>query len=669
MQPVLDIPAGADLQSVIERALAINPFIDNRVNGPAANDADVSDIHQAAFTRLTQLADEGLATRRGIGALVWGEAGIGKSHLLSRVSRWATEHANFVYLHNLQAAPEHLPRSLLRAVVGSLTQGRVSSFAGTPLYSLVGGGLLEAVGKRSGHISWDHLRRIWNGWVDALVGGEHAGLAAVNRSIYDVLFRFFYSAFRASHPSPFSRRREDGSVARYAVHWLSGQALDPKEGRELELRPAIARDEPIALADAQQVKEVLVALTSLAAAARRPFVLAFDQVDNLDTDQASALARFLEALIDAAPNLLVVTAGVRASLIRWLQSGVIQNSSWDRLGQFEIELQRINGTEAGALIRARLDAFFKPFAGSEELQHHRAQDAFFPLGRSWYQSQFQDKTDLRARDAINLAREAWRVEQVRLRSAGAEAWRNGIAAATRESSHPNDDLAGAVDQMLDERIAQLCPEQAAPPNATSDDMGELLRKVLIQCRKAHPCYGLVEVERAPLSRRQSRLYDLALLIREQPAMPSVRVGVLALSSKSATQLAGQLRRLTRELPAVDRLVLFTNEWTGLPLAKRGKEYLAMLQRHFGDRFLQLELTANEYRRLDALRTLAQQAQSGDLEVETASGNVQPLTEEQVIASNHRKDRYRSVHVLRKLLGIAAHGPIGSLQNAPPAVVV
>jgi hypothetical protein len=321
------------------------------------------------------------------------------------------------------------------------------------------------------------------------------------------------------------------------------------------------------------------------------------------------------------------------------------------------------------LIRARLDAFFKPFVGSEELQHRRAHDEYFPLGRSWYQSQLQGKSDLRARDAINLAREAWRTQQDRLRSTGADAWRNGSTATVPNLASPNEDLADAVDQMLDERIAQLCPEQAPPPNANSDDLAELLRKVLIQCRKADPCYGLVEVERAPLSRRQSRLYDLALLVREHPETPSVRVGLLALSSKSATQLAGQLRRLTRELPAVDRLVLFTNEWTGLRLARKGKEYLAMLQRHFGDRFMQLEITANEYRRLDALRTLAQQAQAGDLEVETASGKVLPVTEEQVIASNHRKDRYRGVHVLRKLLGMAAHGPIGPLQNATPAAVV
>ena len=141
------------------------------------------------------------------------------------------------------------------------------------------------------------------------------------------------------------------------------------------------------LEDAQQIKQVLVALSRLAASNGQPFILAFDQVDNLDNEQFAALSRFLEsAAPDIAPNLLVVTAGVRASLERWRELGVVQHSAWDRLGQFEIALQRLNLDQARQLLHVRLDNFLAPFTGLEAVQQRRHEDALFPLGNGWFQA-------------------------------------------------------------------------------------------------------------------------------------------------------------------------------------------------------------------------------------------------------------------------------------------
>ena len=102
------------LDDCFKQLLSLNPFLDNRINHPSATDVDVADIHQTAFNQLTTLAREALTAQRGVGAILWGEAGVGKSHLLSRLGRWAGAEgrAYFVYLHNLQAAPERLPQAL-----------------------------------------------------------------------------------------------------------------------------------------------------------------------------------------------------------------------------------------------------------------------------------------------------------------------------------------------------------------------------------------------------------------------------------------------------------------------------------------------------------------------------------------------------------------------------
>src|SRR5438876_10430393 len=88
-----------------------NPFTDNRITGSADDLADVESLHQAAFERLTGLAWESLNTRRGLGAVLWGQAGIGKSHLLARLARRARrDHRAWpIYLPNPPARPDDLP--------------------------------------------------------------------------------------------------------------------------------------------------------------------------------------------------------------------------------------------------------------------------------------------------------------------------------------------------------------------------------------------------------------------------------------------------------------------------------------------------------------------------------------------------------------------------------
>src|SRR5262249_48237832 len=129
MTPTAEPPA--DLCAYV---LSANPFADNRVNGPGPDDVDADDVHRAAFQRLTGLSSEAGGSRRGRGVVLWGEAGVGKSHLLGRLGRWAEAQGNstFLYLHNLQASPDGLPRSLLKAVVSILTRGQAAHFRETP---------------------------------------------------------------------------------------------------------------------------------------------------------------------------------------------------------------------------------------------------------------------------------------------------------------------------------------------------------------------------------------------------------------------------------------------------------------------------------------------------------------------------------------------------------
>src|SRR5881227_2663094 len=137
-----------------------NPFTDNRITGSADDDTDVEALNQSAFERLTGLTWESLNTRRGLGVILWGQAGIGKSHLLARLARWARrdDRACLIYLHNLQASPDNLPRAVLRAVVDALTWREDRSFHATALVRLIHA-TLQAVLGTHGTYSWSAIER------------------------------------------------------------------------------------------------------------------------------------------------------------------------------------------------------------------------------------------------------------------------------------------------------------------------------------------------------------------------------------------------------------------------------------------------------------------------------------------------------------------------------
>jgi AAA ATPase domain len=652
--------SSAGLDDLVRQILAGNPFTDNRVNGPAAGLADAHDIHHSGFDRLTDLALEARDQRRGLGAVLWGEAGIGKSHVLARFGRWAEEndHACFVYLHNLQASPDGLPRSLLKTVVSILTNGWVDRFHRTPLFRLVANFAHEAFGyPPDGSRTWREIERAYFRLVDqeSARGATHAALA--DRTVYRVLLRFFHSAYAAKQG-----QGNDGAAA-LAVRWLSGDFLDPAEAERLRLPPGAVRHEPIRLADNQQIKAVLVAFCRLALAARQPFLLCFDQADNLDDAQMAALARFLEALIDAAPNLLVVTAGIQSSLLHWRSTKVIQDSAWDRLAQFEVSLQRVRPAEAERIVAARIAGYLGSLCDDEPLRDLLTSDPLFPLGHVWQTEFLGDRIDLRPRDVLNWAREGWRREQEKLiRDGGAEwsaTWgERDIIPPVEKPALTTEEMQKAVERRVTRQIDEQQAQRRAHPASLPPD-GErllgLIRSLLEQCRQVSHEYAIAAIEEQPGTPATRRLFDLLLRRRlgdwEQVAR------LLVVVTAAPVTAAGFLRRLLRAAASPGQLVLVTDQRRPLPLGAKGQEYLNKLKQGSPGRFRHVELTFADILTLDALQAVVGQARSADLEVEIG-GRSLALTEADVMEALHRLGLYRSAPLLRDLLAPPSSGTSG-----------
>jgi hypothetical protein len=643
------LTAPLTLDTFLDQVRASNPFLDNRINAPSARDVDVPSIHHHAFEQLTELAHEALAAGRGIGAMLWGQAGIGKSHVLSRLGRWAAQdrRACFVYLHNLQAAPEALPRSVLHAVVSILTEGRQNNLGLTPLFELVRAGLLQAVAPAGPRVSWSQLQQAHAAWLDRLAVTDVPGAGLIDRSVYEVLYRFFVSTYRG-----FSGHG-DGHEARLAVRWLCGVPLDPAQARILGLPPPRSTDEPVALADGQEIKQVLVALCRLAACRQQPFVLVFDQVDNLDAEQVGALSRFLEALIDSAPNLLAITAGIQTTLVPWHDRGVITDSAWDRLAQFRILLSRLHPGEALAILRARIDAFLAPYSALEPVWRKRQADSLFPLGRDWMEQYLADKKEIRPRDAVNAAREGWRRQQEELTRQGGPAWLERwpmqVAAGEKPAASPEEQIDHAVEQAMREHQEQCVRVPGSMP-PDGDHLAGLLFALLEQCRDGGHLFGIQEVERLPPPRRGMRpTYDLAVTQRPHDGGMAVRTGIVMVAVPNAISVTGFLRRLVEDPRPLDRVILVTDTRIGLALGARGDEYLRELQQAGPERFAIVELTEAEYAELSALEQPISLARSRDLEIDVQPGQTRLITEREVMASHRRCGRYARCRLLNEVL--------------------
>jgi hypothetical protein len=638
---------GITLEQFLDRVAVVNPFLDNRVNGPVPAGQDVADIHRAAFERLVGLAGE-VCGGRGLGAVLWGEAGIGKSHLLARLQRWAEPDCAFlVYLHNLQASPDALPRSLVHAVVNRLSGGRRDRFSQTPLYRLVRAGLVEATGQ-AGRFTWAQLRHYQRRWLDRL--GPEAG----DRLVQEVLFSFFESASRAG------QGEEDDGVAGLAVRWLSGQALDPPEARLLGLPPGRRRDDPAALEDAQELKQVLVGLSRLAMAHGRPFILALDQVDNLEPEQFGALSRFLEAVLDLAVNLLVITAGVRPTLLRWRQEGVVQSSAWDRIGQFEVALLPLPAAQAEQLVRTRLDDFLAPFAVLDQVDAKRRDDSLFPLGQAWSQRHLRSRIEVRPRDVVSLAREGWRQEQLARERLGGDEW---LAGWPHEPGGKDNDSPGLtpeqeaerIDQEVDRELqamrARLLAEPAdLPPDG--DRLASVLFDLLGQCQSTRVPSELVQVKRlAPPRPGAQPTYHVHVQTQTPGGLQTT--GVLVLTVRNAISAAAFLRRLLEDARPLDRVLLVTDARVGLPLGERGQEYLTALESQSSPELVRVNLSLAEVVELEALHAVFGRARSGDVEIEVRPGKPRAVSTAEVIASNARQGRYLACPLLRELVGTSA----------------
>jgi hypothetical protein len=469
---------------------------------------------------------------------------------------------------------------------------------------------------------------------------------------FEILFQFWRFARPEKANEPGRR-----TLALTALNWLAGDEIDLGLGLNLGLRGD--DQEPVMLRDDEEVKEVLAALTQLALVSGQPLIVCIDQVENLDPDKVKPLARFLHTLLDHASNLLVITSGVKQTLLQYSGDGVIPEAAWDRIAQYKVDLKRIDRADARKILEARLERFLEPFSGTEEVHRRLYEDSLFPLSREWLERQLDIGIDFRPRDVLSWARDAWEQQQAEISRLGPDAWlrawpHSGQIEPDKPKSRKltTEELVRAIDGVVDRKIAEHVAQLRLQPGGLPPEAGNLaglVESLLGHCQGDGLPYTLREFERKGKKAGKLPPYDLLVQERRQPDDGEVSTGVLFVTNVGNSATAALRRLLEDDHPPDHRLLITDHERKPLTVGTQGLEYYRDLQKLGRDRFEHLKIDFEQYAKLDALWNVIGMARSGDLEIEVQPGSPRAVTEEEVIASHHRQDRYRSHPLPRPLL--------------------
>jgi len=550
----------------------MNPFRETIVASPwEAQRGDVPTIHRGVFEQCLRGIDHVRDSHHSAALLIHGEAGSGKTHLLSRLREHltpaapsATDREEYLYVWvRLQTSPRMIWRTVRRTLVNDWFRpvaGMRSQFDRILFHRLaeirVAEGDLEP-------------------WYEYMLDEHPAGLKELLDQIAERLYLDRNTAVAFEHIA-FGRHRRDLRA------WLCGDSLPEAALTRMDLSQDEGTDEE----REDQSRQVVLMLCQLAGDGL-PIVLSFDQVEALqtapgDTEGLFAFGQLTSTLHDGTSNVLMISC-VQSSFFTELRDRA-READRDRMTSLgALSLDPLDRAQAQMLIEARLDAAGIPTPREQTV-------GLWPLLAEEFEHLLASGAVTPRRLLANCAEKF----EIRGRTEPAQVPAPSIAAGVTPGAATREE---AVTTFLEDRWRTSVEEKLAAngPEQTEEII-----------RHGFPLVTALVASDWKLVRAR-HLPDVALVFERGAS----RTGLSVCTQSNMTSLAGRLRRLKDQLPELTRLFVVRDSRVPLSsTAKKARTYLEELERE-GARVVHPAPEA--LAALDALRALLSDAKSGDLD--------------------------------------------------------
>ena len=362
-----------DRQAKLERIREHNPFISASTADPWNDTSpDVGRINGEVFSDMMVLIrSKKQAPDTGVACIVLGEAGSGKTHLISRVKRTLTKKdkdALFAYIQPIED-PSQTYRYLLREIVVNLCRSEPEKSGYTQFDRLLGHILTDLLIKkvRIKQISTEKQRSLIKALkTDPTYFRRSDLLRKVLRhqSIENYGKDYLLTEFPhldEQFLSVLLKYRLD-NLRTKALSWLKGAVLDDQESHALKVNSRFGMSEETL---EQEARSLLIGLGQIIAKYRGILVICFDRLENLVADkQMIAFGRMVEFLVDQTPAMLPL-AFFRGQLWEESFEHRLNDHVVTRLNSNKFVLSGCDTIAAFDIIKARLSSHFQADIGDD----------------------------------------------------------------------------------------------------------------------------------------------------------------------------------------------------------------------------------------------------------------------------------------------------------------
>lgn len=355
-----------------------NPFASSSVGDPwDSHYPHVPSINEQAFDGLCHLmAQKAQDPALNCAALILGEVGSGKTHLLGRLLAHTTQAQPplaFAYIQPIED-PEQTYRYLLREVMVNICRPTHRPPYATQLDALLAAVCIEVIHHHSRPQGRDKLQTLQRDGLNVLTYLRPPVFDYAQSWAIDLLCGAYPAMSAHFLRALFQVRLPDQRAI--AMHWLRGDVLDTTDAKRLGVPE---RFQASSMSLEQEARDILASLGLVLARYRQPLLLCFDRLENLETEaQIHAFGKMLEFLVDTAKGMLPI-ACARGQQWQERFKQVLNQHVTSRLETNRFALQGCTAEQALALVHSRLASVF-------DAEHS---EALFPFDADELRQMFQ----------------------------------------------------------------------------------------------------------------------------------------------------------------------------------------------------------------------------------------------------------------------------------------